>query len=199
MKALLLRRLLVGVLGFGLLTPPVFAAGVGVLMQTSLGDIRLDLYPDKAPKTVANFLHYVDQGFYDGTVFHRVIEGFMIQGGGFDTSYERKPTDKPIPSEADNGLKNERGTIAMARTTDPNSATSQFFINEVDNPALDFTGKSLRGWGYAVFGRVTDGMDVVEHIASQPTEIHSAGLRDVPREMVVIRHVTRIPTETKAQ
>ncbi len=198
MKALLLRWLLGGMLGLAVLTP-AFAAGVGVLMQTSLGDIRLELYPDKAPKTVANFLHYVDQGFYDGTVFHRVIGGFMIQGGGFDTGYQRKPTGDPIPNEADNGLKNLRGTIAMARTTDPDSATAQFFINQVDNPALDHTEKSLRGWGYAVFGRVTDGMDVVERIASQPTETRSAGLRDVPRETVVIQHVTRIPTEKKAQ
>ncbi len=198
MKAWLIRSLLVGALGLVGLSPAL-AAGVGVLMQTSQGEIRLELYPDKAPKTVENFLKYVDAGFYDGTVFHRVIQGFMVQGGGFDVHYQRKPTRDPIPNEADNGLKNERGTIAMARTSDPDSATSQFFINQADNMALDFRAKTSEGWGYAVFGRVTDGMDVVDRIASQPTQTLPIGLQNVPREPVVIEHVSRIQDEQKAK
>jgi cyclophilin family peptidyl-prolyl cis-trans isomerase len=194
----LLIRLLLGALGLVGLSPAL-AAGVGVLMQTSQGEIRLELYPDKAPKTVENFLKYVDAGFYDGTVFHRVIQGFMVQGGGFDVHYQRKPTRDPIPNEADNGLKNERGTIAMARTSDPDSATSQFFINQADNLALDFRAKTSGGWGYTVFGRVTDGMDVVDRIASQPTQTLPIGLQNVPREPVVIEHVSRIQDEQKAK
>jgi cyclophilin family peptidyl-prolyl cis-trans isomerase len=175
------------------------AENVRVLMDTSQGAIELELYPDKAPRTVENFLAYVDEGFYDGTVFHRVIDGFMIQGGGYDTDYQRKPTRDPIPNEADNGLKNEKGTIAMARTMEPDSATAQFFINDADNPNLDHTAKTVRGWGYAVFGRVTDGMDVVERISALPTRVRSAGLRNVPETQVVIERVTRVQAEEQAE
>ena len=140
---------------------------VKVLMKTSMGEITLELDSDKAPKTVANFLGYVDEGFYDGTVFHRVISGFMIQGGGLGQDMEKKPTRDPVENEAKNGLKNVRGSIAMARTNDPHSATAQFFINHKDNANLDYP--SFDGWGYAVFGKVTDGMDVVDAIAAVPT------------------------------
>jgi len=190
----LLTRLLVSlILAIGSLTA---VAGPKALMQTNQGDITLELDQEKAPVTVANFLRYVDEGFYDGTLFHRVIEGFMIQGGGYDTDYQRKPAHEPIANEADNGLTNTRGSIALARTSDPNSATAQFFINHSDNPNLDHTAKTMRGWGYAVFGRVIEGMDVVDRIATQPTGMHS-GLQDVPREPVIIERVTRIDTEEK--
>jgi peptidyl-prolyl cis-trans isomerase A (cyclophilin A) len=191
-----MNRLLVALL-LAACSLPALAGGPRVLMQTTQGDITLELDPDKAPATVANFLRYVDEGFYEGTVFHRVIERFMIQGGGYDTDYQRKPTHEPIPNEADNGLKNTRGSIAMARTSDPDSATAQFFINHVDNPNLDHTGKNPRGWGYAVFGRVVEGMDVVDRIATQPTEVRSAALRNLPQEPVVIERVTRVDTEEK--
>ena len=140
-----------------------------VALTTSLGTIVLELDPQRAPKTVENFLVYVKAGHYAGTIFHRVISSFMIQGGGFDAELQKKPTRAPIPNEADNGLRNAVGTIAMARTMDPHSASAQFFINVQDNPALDHREKSPRGWGYAVFGRVTTGMDVVEKIKAVPT------------------------------
>ena len=136
-----------------------------VLLETTSGDILVELYPDKAPETVANFLKYVDDGFYNNTIFHRVIPGFMIQGGGLTARMQQKDTSAPIKNEADNGLKNDRGTIAMARTMDPHSATAQFFINLVDNDFLNFQAPSGNGWGYCVFGRVTEGMDVVDKIA----------------------------------
>lgn len=161
-------------------------------IHTSLGDIIVELYPDKAPKTVANFLQYVDDGFYNNTLFHRVIDDFMIQGGGFTPQFERKETRAPIINEADNGLKNLRGTIAMARTFDPQSATAQFFINVVDNPNLDFKDKTPRGWGYCVFGKVVKGMDVVDAIKSQPTGPGGPFQRDVPKTPVVILSVTRV-------
>ena len=135
-------------------------------IQDQQGLHHRELYRDKAPKSVDNFLTYVDEGFYNGTIFHRVIEGFMIQGGGFGQDMKKKSTHAPIENEADNGLKNERGTLAMARTSDPDSATAQFFINHKDNDFLNHTSKDRRGWGYAVFGKVTDGMDVVDAIAS---------------------------------
>jgi peptidyl-prolyl cis-trans isomerase B (cyclophilin B) len=163
-----------------------------VSMQTSKGTIVLELYADEAPKSVENFLAYVDNGFYDGTIFHRVIEGFMIQGGGFTPDMQKKPTRAPIDNEADNGLKNERGTIAMARTGDPHSATAQFFINHQDNAFLDHTAKTQRGWGYAVFGRVTEGMDVVDAIAIEPTGAKGPFPKDVPETTVVIEQVTRV-------
>jgi peptidyl-prolyl cis-trans isomerase B (cyclophilin B) len=157
-----------------------------VQLQTNHGDITLELDAAKAPKTVANFLHYVNKGHYDGTIFHRVIDGFMVQGGGFAPGMVQKPTDAPIDNEADNGLKNLRYSIAMARTNAPHSATAQFFINVKDNGFLDFTAPTPQGWGYAVFGRVTEGTDVVDRIKAVATTrkgMHS----DVPVDDVVIR------------
>jgi len=139
----------------------------------------------RAPGTVDNFLTYVEDDFYDGTIFHRVIDGFMIQGGGFTEDFSRKQTRAPIKNEADNGLKNTRGSVAMARTRDPNSATAQFFINVADNPALDYTAPDARGWGYAVFGHVVEGMDVVDRIRGQPTGVHGR-YRDVPENTIII-------------
>ncbi len=156
-----------------------------VLMKTNMGEVELELFADKAPVTVKNFLAYVEDGTYDGTIFHRVIKGFMNQGGGFDKEYNKRPTKAPIANEADNGLKNTRGTIAMARTGQPHSATNQFFINTVDNAFLDHTGKNMRGWGYAVFGKVTRGMEVMDRIAELPTKSGRLG-RDMPVEPVVI-------------
>ena len=135
-----------------------------IVLQTNYGDITIALNHEKAPVTAANFEQYVRDGFYDGTLFHRVIDGFMIQGGGFDQEFNQKPTRDPIENEADNGLQNTIGTLAMARTQDPHSATAQFFINVGNNSFLNHSGKSLQGWGYAVFGEVVDGMDVVNAI-----------------------------------
>ncbi|MCR5561835.1 MAG: peptidyl-prolyl cis-trans isomerase [Desulfovibrio sp.] len=161
-----------------------------VLLETTSGDILIELYEDKAPKTVANFLKYVDDGFYANTIFHRVIKNFMIQGGGLGARMDEKPTREPIQNEADNGLKNERGTIAMARTQDPHSASAQFFINLVDNDFLNHTEPSVSGWGYCVFGKVTDGMDVVDKIAKGKTQ--SVGMYDdVPVDMVLITGASR--------
>lgn len=162
-----------------------------VTMETNLGKIVLELDEAKAPETVKNFLAYVDNGFYQGTVFHRVIDGFMIQGGGFDTALKKKPTAEPIKNEADNGLKNLRGTIAMARTSVVDSATSQFFINLVDNAFLDHRAKTAQGYGYAVFGKVIAGMEVVDRIGKAPTSAKSALFRDLPQEQVVITKVVR--------
>jgi peptidyl-prolyl cis-trans isomerase B (cyclophilin B) len=161
-----------------------------VLIQTSKGDIVIELYPDKAPKSVENFLNYVDDGFYDGTIFHRVIDGFMIQGGGFTPAMEKKQTRPPVINEADNGLRNIVGTIAMARTMDPHSATAQFFINVANNSSLDFREKTPRAWGYAVFGRVIKGMEVVSAIKGVATTTQG-GYRDVPAEPVIIQKVAR--------
>jgi len=161
-----------------------------VLLETTSGDILVELYPDKAPETVANFLKYVDDGFYNNTIFHRVIPGFMIQGGGLTARMQQKDTSAPIKNEADNGLKNDRGTIAMARTMDPHSATAQFFINLVDNDFLNFQAPSGNGWGYCVFGRVTEGMDVVDKIAKVKTT--TVGMyQDVPSDLVVITDASR--------
>jgi cyclophilin family peptidyl-prolyl cis-trans isomerase len=156
-------------------------------MTTSMGEIELSLDKAKAPKSVENFIQYVKDGFYDGTIFHRVIKGFMIQGGGFTADMKKKQTRDPVENEAKNGLKNTRGTIAMARTSAPHSATAQFFINHKDNGFLDYPGQD--GWGYAVFGEVTKGMDVVDTIAQQPTGIAS-GMRDVPNTSILIEKVT---------
>jgi peptidyl-prolyl cis-trans isomerase B (cyclophilin B) len=156
-----------------------------VELSTTMGKIKLQLDSKKAPKTVANFLGYVRKGHYNGTIFHRVIEGFMIQGGGFDTSMSEKPTDPPIQNEADNGLSNRRGTVAMARTPDPNSASAQFFINVADNTNLDHREKSQMGWGYCVFGEVIEGMDVVEKIKAVPTT-NKGPMQNVPVTDVVI-------------
>jgi cyclophilin family peptidyl-prolyl cis-trans isomerase len=158
-----------------------------VVLETSSGKIIIELQADKAPATVKNFLAYVDSEFYNDTVFHRVIPNFMIQGGGLTAELNPKTTQTPIKNEADNGLKNERGTIAMARTADPNSATAQFFINTVNNEFLNHRSKDSQGWGYAVFGRVIEGMDVVDAIAGVKTETRGV-YRDVPSEPVVIRN-----------
>ena len=157
-----------------------------VHLETSLGNIVLELDPQAAPKTVENFLRYVRDGFYNGTVFHRVIKGFMIQGGGLTADMQRKPTHEPISNEADSGLKNNRGTVAMARTNRPHSATSQFFINTVDNDFLDHKNKSPRGWGYCVFGKVAEGMDVVDSIEGLPTA-SKGGRKDVPISLPTIK------------
>ena len=156
-----------------------------VKLVTQKGDIVIELNAAAAPKTVENFLTYVNQGFYDGTIFHRVIKAFMIQGGGFDAKMQRKTTRPPIVNEADNGLSNRVGTIAMARTPDPHSASAQFFINVKDNDFLDHRGKTAKGWGYCVFGKVVSGMNVVRAIETVPTTTRS-GMRDVPQTPVVI-------------
>ncbi len=162
-----------------------------VLMKTSKGEITLELYPDKAPVTVKNFLSYVDKKYYDGTIFHRVIKGFMIQGGGLTADMHEKSAAAPIKNEAANGLKNLKGTIAMARGGEINSATCQFFINHVDNPYLDHQPKAPDQYGYAVFGKVIAGMDVVEAIAGVPVG-SKRGHGDVPREPVTILSVSRV-------
>ena len=161
-----------------------------VTMKTSLGDIKIELYPDKAPITVKNFLSYVDDKFYDGTIFHRVISGFMIQGGGFTPDMNQKPTKAQIKNEAQNGLKNTRGTLAMARTGVIDSATAQFFINTVDNDFLNFRSPDVRGFGYCVFGKVVDGMDVVDKIRAVQTG-NKNGMDDVPNDTVKILEVRR--------
>jgi peptidyl-prolyl cis-trans isomerase B (cyclophilin B) len=158
-----------------------------VALDTSKGRIVLELFADKAPISVENFLAYVNSGYYDDTIFHRVIPKFMIQGGGFTADMKMKPGRSPIRNEADNGLRNERGTIAMARTPDPHSASSQFFINTVDNDFLNHKRKDPRGWGYAVFGRVVEGMEVVDAISAVKTGIQGR-YQDVPVEPVVIKH-----------
>ena len=161
-----------------------------VLLETSAGDFLIELFPDKAPKTVENFLAYVDGGFYENTIFHRVIKGFMIQGGGYGPRMDEKPTRDPVENEADNGLKNTRGAAAMARTTDPHSAAAQFFINLTDNDFLDHTGKDAQGWGYCVFGNVIEGMEAVDAIAGVKT--HTRGTYDdVPVDMVLIASASR--------
>lgn len=175
---------------FGLMV----AVGVGraegdgsprVVLETSKGNIVLQLDGEKAPQTVENFVAYVEAGFFDGTIFHRVIDGFMVQGGGFTADMAQKDTRGTVQNEADNGLKNKRGTVAMARTSDPHSATAQFFINTVDNTFLNHQGKTPEGWGYAVFGEVVEGMDVVDAITKVKTG-NQGGMGDVPKEPVVI-------------
>ena len=159
-----------------------------VRLATSMGDIVIELYEDKAPLSTANFLEYTRAGFYDGTIFHRIIDGFMCQGGGFTEGMQKKSTRAPIANEADNGLKNTRGTLAMARTSDPNSATAQFFINTVNNDFLDHKSKTPQGWGYAVFGAVVEGMDVVDKMSKVRTS--SRGGEGVPVEAITIREAT---------
>ena len=162
-----------------------------VLLETSMGRIVVELYPDKAPGSVENFLAYVDEGFYADTVFHRVIPNFMVQGGGFTADLTKKPTKAGIQNEADNGLANERGTIAMARTSDPHSATAQFYINTADNRPLNHTSKTTRGWGYTVFGKVIIGMDVAEAISKVATK--SVGsMQNVPVEPITITAAKRL-------
>ncbi|KMZ13063.1 Peptidyl-prolyl cis-trans isomerase PpiA precursor [Candidatus Burkholderia humilis] len=163
------------------------AAHPSVLFKTSQGNIKVELYPEKAPKTVANFLDYVKSGQYSGTIFHRVIPGFMIQGGGYNTSFAEKPTRAPIPLESKNGLKNVTSTLGMARTNDPNSATAQFFTNTVDNARLDYPNPD--GNGYAMFGKVVSGMDVVKKIEGSPTTTRGP-MQDVPQKPAVIESAT---------
>jgi cyclophilin family peptidyl-prolyl cis-trans isomerase len=167
-----------------------------VLLSTSMGDITIELYPDKAPVSVANFLAYVDDKTYDGTIFHRVIPGFMLQGGGFTPDMTQKPTRAPIKNEADNGLLNARGTLSMARTMVVDSATCQFFVNTVDNKFLDFKSKTQQGYGYAVFAKVIAGMDVVDQIAKVPTG-NQGGHQNVPVTPVTILKATRTTPAAK--
>ena len=162
-----------------------------IKIETNYGTIKLELDEDAAPITVANFLQYVKNSFYDGTIFHRVIDDFMIQGGGFDIEMEQKTTGQPIENEADNGLRNEWGTIAMARTSDPHSATSQFFINVSDNDFLNHSGKNPQGWGYAVFGKLLEGEVVIDKIREVKTT-HKNGHDDVPKDVIVIESITEI-------
>ena len=168
------------------------SAATQVQLTTNYGEIVIELYADKAPATVANFVQYINDGYYSGTVFHRVIDGFMIQGGGFDADLKKKSTRDPIDNEADNGLKNDKYTIAMARTQDPHSASAQFFINVADNDFLNHKGKDLRGWGYAVFGAVVSGQEVVDKIGKVETGASGPFRQDVPKEAVTIVSATVI-------
>jgi peptidyl-prolyl cis-trans isomerase A (cyclophilin A) len=180
------RRLAIGLTTALLISTSAFAESAPqVKFQTSLGDFTIEVYPDKAPKTVENFLQYVKDKFYNGTVFHRVIGNFMVQGGGFTPDMQQKATREPIPLEAKNGLKNDRGTIAMARTSNPNSATAQFFVNVVDNNGLNAPAPD--GYGYTVFGKVTAGMDTIDKIRAVPT-----GRQDVPATTVLINSATLV-------
>jgi peptidyl-prolyl cis-trans isomerase B (cyclophilin B) len=163
-----------------------------VQFKTSMGEFTVELEPERAPKTVANFLAYVREGHYDGTIFHRVIKNFMVQGGGFTGDYRQKPTKGPIANEADRGLANDRGTIAMARTSDPNSATAQFFVNVVSNGFLNHTAKTAQGWGYTAFGRVTDGMNIVVRMSQVETGRGGPFDSDVPKSPIVIEKATII-------
>lgn len=169
-----------------------YADNPKVNVVTSKGSMIIELYPDKAPKSVANFLSYVNAGAYDGTVFHRVIKDFMNQGGGFTSDYEKVKTNDPIQNEADNGLKNLKFTVAMARTGEPHSATNQFFINTADNAFLDHSGKSMRGWGYTVFGKVIEGQNVSGIISRAATGPGGPFSQDVPRTPIIIEKITEI-------
>jgi cyclophilin family peptidyl-prolyl cis-trans isomerase len=182
----LLRNVVIGVGAWLTACTVAWAANPVVEMTTSMGTVRIEIFADKAPKSAENFLQYVRDRFYDGTVFHRVIPGFMVQGGGFTPDMEQKKTREPIQNEAQNGLKNTVGTLAMARTPHPHSATAQFFINVADNAFLDFTSPTQQGFGYAVFGRVTQGMDVVNKIVAVPT-LNRGGHQNVPAKPVVIQ------------
>ncbi|MBW2434593.1 MAG: peptidyl-prolyl cis-trans isomerase [Deltaproteobacteria bacterium] len=188
-----MKRLLIVVL---FVTAVAFSAAAGdnpkVILETSKGNIVLELYADKAPETVSNFLAYVDAQYYNNTIFHRVIPNFMIQGGGFTADMQKKKTRAPIRNEADNGLPNQRGTVAMARTPDPHSAGAQFFINSKNNDFLNHKNKTPQGWGYAVFGHVVEGMGVVDTISEVKT-VTSGRFRDVPAEPVIITRAARLP------
>lgn len=163
-----------------------------VVIETNFGNFTIALDSERAPKSVENFLRYVDDGHYEGTIFHRVIDGFMVQGGGYDATFERKSTRDPVENEAHNGVKNKRGTVAMARTSEPNSATAQFFVNVADNAFLDHKSKEPRDYGYAVFGTVTEGMDVIEKIKAVKTGASGPFQKDAPSENVVIRSAKRV-------
>lgn len=184
-----MRKLLGAICALFLSGTVAIAANPQVELKTNLGSITLELFPDKAPQTVKNFLEYVQSDFYTGTVFHRVIPGFMIQGGGFSQDFTQKPARDPVQNESANGLKNETGTIAMARTPNPHSATAQFFINVADNTFLNHTAPTARGYGYTVFGKVTMGMDVVNKIAQLRTGPGGPFPQDVPQQEVVIQGV----------
>jgi cyclophilin family peptidyl-prolyl cis-trans isomerase len=176
-----------------LTTGVVSAANPRVAMDTSMGEVVIELYPEQAPLTVQNFLRYVNDGAYDGTIFHRVIKAFMNQGGGFTPDLQKRPTSyPPVRNEADNGLKNQYGTIAMARTNDPHSATNQFFINTADNDFLNFRSKSAQGWGYTVFGKVIEGMDVMDSVANVKTGPRGPFRSDVPVSDVVIKSIRQL-------
>ncbi len=190
MKQILLAVLILAIIAGTSMGQESAVSNPQVVMETSKGDIVLELYPDKAPLTVKNFLDYIDAGFYSGTVFHRVIPGFMLQGGGFSRDMQKKSTLMPVKNEAFNGLKNDRGTIAMARTQDPHSASSQFFINTVDNAFLNYKSQTTAGWGYAVFGKVIKGMEVVDAISKVQTGTQGR-FRDVPKTPVEIIKVRR--------
>ena len=177
----------------------VFAANPVVEIKTNLGTIQIELYSDKAPATVENFLNYVKDDYYTGTIFHRVISGFMIQGGGFDQNYTQKPTKPPVKNEAANGLRNEIGTVSMARTNDPHSASSQFFINVANNHFLDYTAPTAQGYGYTVFGKVTGGMDVVNKIASSPTGAGGPFNRDAPQKIIEIESIKLLSASKNPQ
>jgi cyclophilin family peptidyl-prolyl cis-trans isomerase len=163
-----------------------------VIVETSLGNFHIALDRARAPRTVDNFLQYVDAGHYAGTIFHRVIAGFMVQGGGFDAAYDKRPVRAPVHNEADNGLKNLRGTVAMARTSDPHSATAQFFVSTVDNAFLDHQAKDGSGWGYCVFGKVTEGLETIDAIRAVPTAAAGPFAKDAPVEQVVIHAIRRV-------
>lgn len=188
-----MKHLLVALLS--VITFSVHAANPRVEMQTSEGTVILELYPDKAPKTVENFLHYANNGFYDGTIFHRVINNFVIQGGGYTPDLSYKPTDPAIPNEATNGLLNELGTVAMARGPNPDSATSQFFINLDSNKFLNHYRKHPDYYGYTVFGKVVEGMDVVKKIAATPTTATGVFKSGVPTQTILIQRVAVLPSQ----
>ena len=193
----MLKQKFILVLALALLTITAQADNHNTMLQmnTSMGSIEIELFAEQAPLSTANFLEYVNSGFFDGLIFHRVIPGFMIQGGGMDAQMRDKPNNAPIQNEADNGLKNDRGTLAMARTNNPHSATSQFFINLVNNDFLNHSSKDARGWGYAVFGKVSKGMDVVDAIAQVSTG-NSGYHQDVPKQPIVIESVELLTSAT---
>lgn len=202
MKALTRLTLLCVLLALSLSLAIAEEPAPRVRLVTTLGDIVLELNREKAPKSVANFLAYVQEGFYDGTIFHRVIDGFMAQGGGFTQDFQKKPSRALVENEANNGLKNLNGTVAMARTNAPHSATTQFFINVADNGFLDHRSPSPRGWGYAVFGKVIEGMDVVDKIRRSPTGSGGPFHKDVPRTPIIIERATldiAVPAASMAQ
>jgi peptidyl-prolyl cis-trans isomerase B (cyclophilin B) len=185
-----MKKILTVIIMLRLTAPALHAANTMVVMKTSAGDVTIELFDDRAPATVGNFLRYVDEGFYDGTIFHRVIDNFMVQGGGMESGLRQKRTHAPIRNEAANRVPNARGTLAMARTMDPHSATAQFFINVVDNPFLNFREESVRGYGYCVFGRVVAGMETIDRIKTVRTATVGP-YGDVPVKDVVIISIRR--------
>jgi cyclophilin family peptidyl-prolyl cis-trans isomerase len=196
-RDLLMKKLLMSAELVLMLNSPMILAGTEVNIDTNFGQILLELEDERAPKTVENFLRYVREGFYEGTLFHRVVTNFVIQGGGFTPDFTQKETLPPIPNEANNGFKNVRGSVAMARTGDPHSATSQFFINLKDNSFLDHQAPTVQGWGYTVFGKVIKGMEVVDKIGQLPTGSGGPFTRDVPQTPVVINKMSIISTQAK--